>query len=120
MNSVKFKEKRAHRRLEIRLPLEYHRLSVGRCNVFRTVTINVSTGGVYFETAVDDLRVGDKLAIELGIPPDDARFPPQGKISTEGEVVRTTVIEDKSTKNGASFSRYGIGSQFKRDFIINF
>ena len=49
-------ERRKHRRLEIRLPLECSNWG-GQPEVrYRTVTLNVSTGGVYFETEATDVR----------------------------------------------------------------
>ncbi len=77
-----FKEKRAHRRLYIRLPLEYRKRDTGRSNAFRTMTINVSTGGVYFETTDEGIQVGDILDFALGIPPGDSRFPLPRVLST--------------------------------------
>ncbi|MCP4707339.1 MAG: PilZ domain-containing protein, partial [Planctomycetes bacterium] len=96
-------EKRAHRRLDIHLPLSFHKKGLGRSNNYNTTTINVSTGGAYFETTADDVAIGDKLALELEIPVNDGRFPPQGKIVAEGEVIRCVAIEDESNKEGLSF-----------------
>ena len=120
MSCTSFVENRSHRRLDIRLPLEYHKEGVGRCNVFRTVTINVSTGGVYFETAADDIQVGDCLSLQLAVPADDGRFPPNGKISTVAKVVRTKAINDPATKKGLPFTRYGVAAQFEQGLKLAF
>jgi len=113
-------ERRAHRRLEIRLPLQYHREGVGRCNVCRTTTLNVSTGGVYFETTADDIQPADTLAFELGIPEGDARFPMHGKIATTGKVVRTLRIDRPASHGEPAFIRYGVGAQFQQGFRLIF
>jgi len=114
-----FEEKRAHRRLYIRLPLKYRKRDAGRSNAFRTMTINVSTGGVYFETTDEDIQLGDILDFELGIPPGDSRFPLPGKIANTGKVIRTAAIADQDLGNGGpSYSRFGVAAQFQEEFKI--
>ena len=114
-----FKEKRAHRRLYIRLPLGYRKRDAGRSKGFRTMTINVSTEGVYFETTDECLQVGDILDFELGIPPGDSRFPLPGRIANKGKVVRTAAIQDQELETGVpSYSRFGVAAQFQEEFKI--
>jgi hypothetical protein len=114
-----FKEKRAHRRLYIRLPLEYRKRDAGRSKGFRTMAINVSTGGVYFETTDEDIQVGNILDFELGIPPGDSRFPLPGRIANKGKVVRTAAIHDQDPGSGGpSYSRFGVAAQFQEEFKI--
>jgi len=120
MNLNNTREKRAHRRLDIHLPLSFHREDSGRSGKYNTTTINVSTGGAYFETTADDIAVGDKLALELDIPGNDGRFPPQGKIVAEGEVVRCITIEDVPNKEGLSFRRIGVAARFKKGLNLKF
>ena len=120
MNRAGIEGKRSHRRLNIRLPMSFHKENVGRSNSLRTVSINVSTGGIYFETAAEDLKIGDRLAFELAVPPEDGRFPPEGKITTKGKVVRTTVLKDLSNDEGLSFARYGVAAQFEESFKLTF
>jgi len=114
------KEKRAHRRLDIHLPLSFQIKGSGRSNNYRTTTINVSTGGTYFETTADDITVADKLSLELELPTGDGRFPPQGKIVTEGEVVRCITIEDEPNKEGLSFPRLGVATRFQKGLNLQF
>ena len=112
-------EKRAHRRLDIRLPLDFHPEDMSRGNVWRTVTNNVSTGGVYFETTLDDINVGDRLSLAIGVDPQDHRFPPEGKITTVGEVVRINSIEEGVLGNNAPIPRYGVGVKFKQPLKLS-
>ena len=113
-------EKREHRRLDIRLPLEFNHTDVGRGNTWRTITINVSTGGVYFETTIDDFGIGDQLALSIGVDPRDQRFPPEGKISTIAEVVRISPVEDLPGSDDALILRYGIGAKFRQPLKLSF
>ena len=120
MNNNGFIERRAHRRLDIRLPLKFNKEGIGRSNIFRNMTINVSTGGTYFETTAEDIEVGDRIALEVEIPSGDARFPLQGKVVTVGEVVRRSVIEAQPNKDGLKFSRYGVAARFQKDLDLQF
>ncbi len=114
------KERRKDRRLEVRLPLEYRRESAIRSGINRTVTRNVSTGGLYFETAAEDLRVGDNLQMELGVPEGEERFPRHSKITTGGQVVRVDNLEGERSGEGLEYPRYGVGVQFRQGFKLTF
>lgn len=81
-------ERRTHRRLEIRLPLQYCPVDDTGMNVCRTVTRNISTGGLYFETDDVDLKPGTLINLELTIPPGEGYSPYQGRITGVGEVMR--------------------------------
>jgi len=118
MVQTDFKEKRQHRRLDLRLPLEYYKTDMGRPGVAHTMTVNVSTGGVYFETTCEDIKTGDILALEVGVPPGDARFPMHGKFATTGKVVRTEKIRCPATKNQPEFTSFGIASKFQEGFKL--
>lgn len=122
MKDLQTDNRRAYRRLELRLPLEYRPSHTPRANMSHTNTVNVSTGGVYFETAVDDIRPGQELNLELAVPAGDERFPPGGKITTIGQVVRTAVLHDGAKKQGSprKFDRYGVGVQFQQGLRLTF
>ena len=112
-------EKRQYRRLDIRLPLDFHIEDINRGNIWRTVTKNVSTGGAYFETTLDDIDMGKRLSLALGVDPQDHRFPPGGKITSVGEVVRVKTIDGKSSGEGPAVTRYGIGLKFVQPLKIS-
>ncbi len=114
------KERRKHRRLDVRLPLEYRREGAGRGGVSRTMTVNVSTGGLYFETAAEDMRIGDKVQMELGVPEGEERFPRHSKITTGGQVVRVNSLEGANKGGGPEYPRYGVGVEFQQGFKLAF
>jgi hypothetical protein len=118
-NALELSEKRQHRRLNLRLPLEFDRIEAGRCKTAHTMTENVSTGGIYFETTHEDLNPGEHLALTLNVP-YDSRFPLQGQISTISKVLRRTRIEGKKSDSSASFTRYGIAVQFQQPLKLSF
>ena len=107
-------ERRRHRRLDICLPLDFHPEDINRGNIWHTVTQNVSTGGAYFETTLDDINVGNRLSLAIGVDPQDQRFPPDGKIISVGEVVRVNNIDDQSLSEEPALVRYGIGVKFRK------
>ena len=82
-------ERRRHRRLRMALPVEFHRSAESSAGPYRSVARDVSTGGIYFETMLEDLRKGELLDIELTIPPGEGHFPYQGRVSSVAAVVRT-------------------------------
>lgn len=116
--NIEIEERRAHRRLDIRLPLDYSRLGMPRSSSTKTVTRNVSTGGLCFETVADDLSPGDELAFDLGVPPSDSRYPPHATISTVGRVIRTSKIDDEPNDDGVVFTRYSIAAQFEKSLKL--
>lgn len=113
-------EKRQHRRLELRLPLEYRRRNSHRSMPTKTLSLNVSTSGIYFETTAEDIRVGETLELELGIPENDNRFPSHGYIVTTGNVIRIVSMKDTPNTEGAVFTRYGIAASFSKGFKLAF
>ena len=110
------KERREHRRLAIRLPVECTQVGAGRG--WRTVTGNISTGGLYFEV---DLAEGDAppetnalLNVELTVPPGDGHFPYEGRLSSVAEVRRCESL------SVADARRYAIGAQFREPLKLAF
>ena len=112
------KERRQHRRLDIRLPLEYRRVDDALENVFRTVTLNVSTGGVRFETEAEELTPGTLLNLELTVPPGDGHWPLQGRVSAVGEVVRVSPPEAQGPKQVAR--RVAVAARFREPLKLSF
>ena len=82
------KERRSDRRLVIRLPIECLASCGGRRVTYRTVTHDISSGGVCFEADGDEFAVGASLEMELGVPPGDGHSPYPGRVRGTGEVVR--------------------------------
>lgn len=110
-------ERRRHRRLDIRLPLQYCSADESGVEVCRTVTRNISTGGVYFET--DDLSIqpGTLIDLRLTIPPGEGYSPYQGHISSIGEVVR---VDDLGPTAHADTRRIGVATRFRDGLRLSF
>ena len=113
-NAQGISEKRAHRRLAVRLPLAYRRTGSPRTTGSIMSTVNVSTGGVYFETSDEQMQAGESLALEFTVPAADERFPLESRIKTVGRVVRTEVLDaDANGDEVPTFTRVGIAVQFE-------
>ncbi len=111
-------EKRKYRRLDIKIPLECQLLSMPRSYSVGTSTCNICTGGVYFETAAENIKVGDQLSLELAVSSDVTRFPQHSKLTATANVVRTELIENSRNNETPPFTRYGVAAAFSDDLTL--
>ncbi|MDD4890340.1 MAG: PilZ domain-containing protein [Phycisphaerae bacterium] len=114
-------ERRQHRRLPIQLPLICRAPDAPERIVVRSKTVNVSTGGLYFETLSDEVRAGQKLELELTVPPGDGHFPYQGRVTADVRVIRVTELPAKSSAEGlAHLPRRGVAATFSAGLRLSF
>lgn len=111
-------ERRAHRRLPLRLPLDFRAADDAHAVMTRTSTNNVSTGGLYFQTTAEDISPDQQLQLELEIPADRGRFPAAAAISATGRVVRVDCLDSEPHENGCQFARYGVAVEFLEDLRL--
>ncbi len=112
-------EKRLHRRLGLSLPLELLRVGHPQRKSRRAKTLNVSTGGLYFETTDDDFRNGESLQLNMAVTPDQQRFPLESTIKTTGKVVRISRLRGHK-KDINDLTRYGVAVQFQKSLKLTF
>ncbi|MBW8001454.1 MAG: PilZ domain-containing protein [Planctomycetes bacterium] len=75
-------------------------------------TVNVSPGGLYFETAAEVMfDVGNLIKIELAIPPTSGELELGGRISVLGKVVRTCDVEVEAISI-LSPNKHGVALEF--------
>lgn len=108
-------ERREHRRVGIRLPIECVADTAGRKVTYRTVTDDVSSGGVSFEAESDDFPVGVSLEMELEVPPGDGHSPYPGRVRGTGTVVRVDRLGD-----GGAGLRYRVAAHFSKPLKLAF
>jgi hypothetical protein len=84
------------------------------------VTLNVSTGGVYFETEATDVEPGMMLKMELTVPPGDGHYPYQGRVTGTGQIVRVTPLAPKTDGAGHVRNWVGVATQFKENLKLSF
>jgi len=98
------KEKRRHKRLGAKYSLSCRQVGATDDKSFSGHTVNVSTGGVYFETETEIFKQGSLLRIELDVPPTSGLLEFGGKIAGYAKVLRTQMVSGK----------HGVAVQFCR------
>lgn len=107
-------ERRKYRRLGARFDISCREVGSQEEQSHSGCTVNVSTGGLYFETSAGTVRPGDLLKVELSIPPTSGLLEFGGKLAGFAEVLRTENIGDSTPPNDLSSTRYGVAVQFCR------
>jgi hypothetical protein len=107
-------EKRKFKRLQITFGLSCREVGSTSEKFYKGFTVNVSPGGLYFETADDVFKPGNLLKVELSIPPTAGLLEFGGRISGFGRVSRTCSICDSRTDNNLRSDRYGVALEFCR------
>lgn len=114
-------ERRRHRRLPIQLPLICRSADNPERVVVRSKTINVSTGGLYFETLADEVRPGQQLQLEMTVPPGEGHFPYQGRVIADAHIIRVIDLPPQTAAEGlAHLPRKGIAATFSTGLRLNF
>jgi hypothetical protein len=102
-------EKRKFKRLQITLGLSCRKVSSTGEKPYKGFTVNVSPGGLYFETADDAFVPGNLLKVELSIPPTAGLLEFGGKVAAYAKVLRASELSDT-----LSSDKYGVAIQFCR------
>jgi hypothetical protein len=97
-------EKRRHKRLGAHYNISCRKVGSTAYTFYDGCTINVSPGGLYFETATGIFEQGNLLKVELSIPPTSGLLEFGGKIAGFAKVLRTD----------SASGRYGVALQFCR------
>lgn len=84
----------------------------------RTITGNISTGGLYFEMDLldEDMptpQLHSMLNIDLTVPPGDGYFPYEGRVRAAAEVVRCDPARPAASRHTETPTRLGIGARFR-------
>jgi hypothetical protein len=102
-------EKRKHRRLLIKLNILCWKVGIQGEEILKGTTLNVSTGGVFFQTTTSNLNKGDLLNVKLDVPPKSGLLEFGGTMSSFGRVLRTKHIGDSTVNKG---EKYGVAVEF--------
>jgi hypothetical protein len=102
-------ERRGQRRLNIRLPVEIRKESTGYRQLIRTVTRNISSGGVYLELDIAEYQPRDRLHLELTLPPAEGVSPYEGRAGCTAEVTRVQPVRNERT---GAIDRFGVAARF--------
>jgi len=104
-------ERRRYERLELQLDLSCRKPGWPLERLCRGQTINVSTGGVYFEASRDTFERGDILKVDLSIPPRCGLLEYGGRLSGFGRVLRKDAFSPGSAPGGG---KTGVAVEFCR------
>ncbi len=105
-------DKRKYKRLTIKLDLSYRKADSTVAKPRTGCTVNVSPGGLYFETAADVFKPGSLLKVELSIPPTTGLLESGGSISGLGKVLRAHTISGSRTDTELPSVRSGVALEF--------
>ena len=108
---MSWSEKRKYKRLAVKLDLSCRKVGPPAEKFYTGRTVNVSPGGLYFETAADVFKPSNLLKVELSIPPTAGLLELGGRISGLGKVLRT---HDSHTDINLPPGRYGVVLEFYR------
>jgi hypothetical protein len=103
--------RRQHRRLQIRFLLTCSQISPLKEDVYKGLTLNISTGGICFETAAKTFEPGDLVKLELLVPPTVGVLELGGKINAFAMILRTERINGSSPQKEI-YNRCAVAAQF--------
>jgi hypothetical protein len=105
-------EKRRDKRLGAKFDISCYRVGSAANRSWQGHTVNVSSGGLYFETAAEIFEPGNLLRVELSIPPTPGLLEFGGKIAGFARVLRADNIGGSLNGPDSSSKRYGVALQF--------
>lgn len=112
MRTMDRTEKRKHKRLGSKFDISCRKVGSTAEQIYTGRAVNVSCGGLYFETTAETFKQGNLLKIELSIPPRPGLLEFGGKLAGFAKVLRADNICDSATD--LSSGRYGVALQFCR------
>jgi hypothetical protein len=104
--------KRKYKRLPIKLELSYVKVDSVIKKSHTGSTVNVSPGGLYFETSAGVFKPGSLLKVELSIPPTSGLLEFGGSMSGLGRILRVHTIDGSLTDTEMPFVRSGVALEF--------
>ncbi|MHC4618578.1 MAG: PilZ domain-containing protein [Planctomycetota bacterium] len=102
-------EKRRFKRLAMKLDLSCRKVGSPQEAFHSGWTLNVSAGGMYFESKYHPFKVGDVLRVELSVPATAGLLECGGRIFGLAKVVRTRKPGGKEDVAGGA---YGAAVEF--------
>jgi len=107
-------DKRRHRRLPTQYRISCRKVGSIAAKSCHGRTLNVGSGGLYFETGVGEFERGDLLKLALEIPPTAGLLEFGGKLMGYANVLRTDRIRDNRAGAHPTCDKQGVALQFCR------
>ncbi|MHC4418769.1 MAG: PilZ domain-containing protein [Planctomycetota bacterium] len=105
-------EKRKFKRVPVALGLSCSKVDAPSAQVYKGRTVNVSPGGIYFETGAAVFEAGNLLKVMLSIPPTTGLLEFGGEISGLARVLRVCGREATQADAGGDCGEYGVALEF--------
>ena len=112
-------ERRAHRRLDITLPLDCASADPDQEFACRAVTRNIGSGGVCFETSAEGFMCGSAWKLALTVPPGEGHFPYTGQVQGLAEVLRVDQLPANDA-TGLGERRFAVAARFREPLKLRF
>lgn len=107
-------ERRKYKRLGAKFDISCREVGSATERAHTGRTVNVSPGGLYFETQSATFKQGSLLEVELSIPPRRGLLEFGGRISGFARVLRTNNIYEFARGTDLTVGKYGVALQFCR------
>jgi hypothetical protein len=105
-------ERRKYKRLGAKYNISCREVGSTTEGTHKGCTVNIGTGGLYFESEDVSFKAGSLLEVELSIPPKRGLLEFGGKISGFARVLRTDHVSSEGTSLASG--KYGVALQFCR------
>lgn len=106
---MRWREKRRYKRASVELELNCQKVGSAEEGAYIGRTVNVSAGGVYFQTIGAGFEAGDTVRVELLVPPKAGQFELGGRVRAVGRVLRKEVAVGSSD---SSYGGWGVAVEF--------
>jgi len=107
-------EKRKYKRLGARFNISCREVGSAAEQAHTGCTVNVSPGGLYFETESATFKPGSLVELKLSIPPRRGLLEFGGRISGFARVLRADNIFESARGTNLSSEIFGVAVQFCR------
>ncbi len=107
-------ERRKYKRLGAKFDISCREVGSAAERAHTGCTVNVSPGGLYFETESATFKPGSLLEVELSIPPRRGLLEFGGRISGFARVLRADNIFESAGGTNLSSEIFGVAVQFCR------
>ena len=105
-------EKRKFKRVPVALGLSSRKVDAPSAQLYKGRTVNVSPGGIYFETDAAVFEPGNLLKVMLSIPPTTGLLEFGGEISGLARVLRVCGPAHSQPDSGRHCREYGVALEF--------
>ena len=105
-------EKRKFKRVPAALGLSCRKVDSPSAQLYKGRTVNVSPGGIYFETDAAVFEAGNLLKVMLSIPPTAGLLEFGGEISGLARVLRVCGPETTQADSSRDCAEYGVALEF--------